>query len=49
MINPIIMDYLKKKNESIQYKAALAKTSTSRGTSREKLYLELVLESSLFV
>ena len=33
------------KMESIQYNAALAITGTVRGTSREKLYQELGLES----
>ena len=33
------------KLESIQYNAALATTGAIRGTSREKLYLELGLES----
>ena len=33
------------KLEPIQYKVALALTGASRGSSREKLYQELVLES----
>ena len=33
------------KLELIQYKAALALTGASRGSSRKKLYLELGLES----
>ena len=33
------------KLESVQYKAALAITGTIQGTSREKIYLELGLES----
>ena len=44
MINPTNIDY-KKKIESIQYNAALAITDVIRGTSREKLYQELGLES----
>ena len=34
-----------KKNESLQYNAALAITGAIRGTSREKIYQELGLES----
>ena len=44
MINSMIIDY-QKKIESIQYKAALAITGAIRGTSKEKLYQELGLES----
>ena len=44
MINPIIIDY-QKKIKYIQYNAALAITGTIRGTTREKLYQELGLES----
>ena len=36
---------LSDKIESVQYKAALAITSAIRGTSKEKLYQELGLES----
>ena len=44
MINPIIMNN-QKKIEPIQYKAALFITDAIRGTSKEKLYQELGLES----
>ena len=37
--------YFQKKLESIQYNAALAITGAIRGTSREKIYSELGLES----
>ena len=37
--------YFQKKFEPIQYDAALAITKTKRGTSREKVYFELGLES----
>ena len=35
-----------KKLESVQYKAALAITSAIQGTSHDKIYQELALESS---
>ena len=38
-------DSFSEKLESIQYKAALAITSAIQGTSRDKIYLELGLES----
>ena len=37
--------YFQKKLESIQYNATLAITGATRGTSREKIYSELGLES----
>ena len=44
MIN-IKMDLFVKKIESIQYKVALAITGAIQGTSRERIYQELGLES----
>ena len=38
-------DYFHQKLESIQYNAAFAITEASRGTSSEKLYQKLGLES----
>ena len=40
-----ISSNLMEKLESVQYSAALAVTGAWRGTSREKLYAELVWES----
>ena len=39
------IEYFQKKLESIQYNAALAIAGAIRGTSREKIYSELDLES----
>ena len=39
------MNLFSEKLESVQYKAALAITGAIKGTSREKIYLELGLES----
>ena len=39
------IEYFQKKLNSIQYNAALAITGAIRGTSREKIYSELRLES----
>ena len=41
----IVLPNLMEKLESVQYSAALAVTGTWRGTSREKLYTDLGLES----
>ena len=43
--DPAYKEPFHQKLESIQYNAALAKTGAIRGTSREKFYQELALES----
>ena len=45
MTNPIYNDALCSRIESVQYNAALAITGAIKGTSRERLYHELGLES----
>ena len=44
MTKPLI-NFFRKKLESVQYKAALVTTGAMKGTSRDKIYKELGLES----